>query len=322
MANEPHLAEGQSSEWVLYLQQMLNHAGFPCEESGSFDEYTTDAVKQLQQAYSLPVTGEADETTWGLLTGEANASPGASGSSSSDEPNASHDPSQSGGHGDPGSGNMSHADADHSEQPWADAQTIKVWLKAFIPGDVPGTIDGVGASSGNRLLEGPVGWFNDCFWTDTRSFSSDISASCRMHSEVVINIRDISIESEVHYCGETHEADCEDGDIECSATSDTGGMSFTNLREESGYIAIDLAAAAANPCFNGAPDIDYVGTYWIDVHNKSVSFDGMVNGFPAYESYATVNHGAGSTIFQFGPSGSPGDLQGAASEAVSGTASF
>jgi Protein of unknown function (DUF3238) len=99
-------------------------------------------------------------------------------------------------------------------------------------------------------------------------------------------------------------------------------MRFENLRQESGYIAIDLAGAASNPCFSGSPDIDYMGTYWIDVYNKTVHFEGLVNGFPAYESYAAVNGGAGSTIFQYGPRGEPIDLAGNAGDAVTGSHAF
>ncbi len=290
MADEPTIHHNTSGEWVKYLQDLLVAAGYSVPQSGDFDDATLDAVHQVQDSAGLSRSEEVDAATWAAVhvvshTEEAPAS-------------------------DPAAG------------PWPECNTVKVWLKAFIPGDAPGTIDGVGVSSGHRLLQGPISWFNDCFYTDTRGFSSNIGASCRLHSEIVINAKTGVIESEVHYCGTTHEADCEDGDIECERTAGTGGMHFSNLTMQGNYITIDLAGAAGNPCFTGAPDIDYLGKYTIDLQGHTVSFQGMVNGFPAYESYAAINGGAGHTIFNYGPSGTPGDLAGDASEAVSGTVSF
>jgi Protein of unknown function (DUF3238) len=199
---------------------------------------------------------------------------------------------------------------------------VKLWLKAFIPGDAPGTIDGVGASSGHRVLQGPVGWFNDCFWTDTRGFSSSIGASCRMHSECVLDLSTGAGSGWVHYCGETHECDCEDGDIECSATASTSRMHWTEpWWHADGVLAIHLSGAANNPCFGGSPDIDYEGTYYIDVNQRQLTFQGKVNGFPAYESYAEFD-GSTVTVFNYGPTGVPDDLMGAASESIDETVSF
>lgn len=298
MAGEPELHPNTSDQWVQYLQQLLRAAGYSCPEDGSFDATTLDAVHQLQASAGIAQSDVVRQDTWDAALTAAGVGPTA----------------------DTGTQHAEAAAAHHDEGPWPGAQTVKIWFKAFIPGDAPGTIDGVGASSGHRLLQGPISWFNDCFHTDTRGFSSNIGASARMHSEVVIDVATGAKVSENHHCGQTIEADCEDGDHECAATADTGGMSFGEPTHHGHAITIGLAGAASNPCFTGAPDIDYSGTYTIDLHAHTVSFEGLVNGFPAYESYATVNNGAGETVFQYGPRGEPGDLAGGPTDGVSGTA--
>jgi hypothetical protein len=221
------------------------------------------------------------------------------------------------GEGDPAEG----FDTNAATTSWPDALSVKVWVKAFIPGSYHGNVDGVGPASGHRLLPGPSSWFNDCFHTDDRDFSNDITALSRLHSEFELDLRSGHL-TEVHYCGETVEYDCEDGEEECRDTAPAGQMLWSNLRQHNGDILVDLSGAAGNPCFTGAPEIDYEGTVTIDVRAHTVTFDGLVNGFPAYEGYATINGGAGETLFQYGPRGGPSDLAGAASDSVYGTVSF
>ena len=206
--------------------------------------------------------------------------------------------------------------------PWPRAQTVKVWLKVFIPADYPDTIDGVGAASGQKLLVGPCSWFSDCFHTDNRSFSDDIGASCRMHSEFELDLTNYELR-ELHYCGETVEYDCEAGDIECRATASTSGMQFYNLRwQDSTKILLDVTGFANNPCLRGSPDIGYTGNFMIDLAEHAVSFDGRVHGFPAYEAYVLVNGVSIMPLFNYGPRGGPGDLAEVASDPVIATAWF
>ncbi len=203
---------------------------------------------------------------------------------------------------------------------WPDCETVKIWFKVFIPGDAVDTLDGVGDSSGVRLIRGlPV--VGDCFYTDNRGFSADISSSARMHSEVVVNVRTGELDNELHFCGQTVEADCEDGSHgDCTDTATISG-DFNNIAFSGNTISFSVSGVASDPCLPGlAPDVDYIGTYTIDVENHTVSFDGLVDGFPAFESYATVNHGAGTEVFTYGPRGSAFDLMGGASDTVSGTA--
>lgn len=72
MSGEPTLATGDTGEWVTYLQQLLTHLGMGGGlATGVFDATTADAVRQVQQRYSLPATGTCDEPTWAVLVGAA-----------------------------------------------------------------------------------------------------------------------------------------------------------------------------------------------------------------------------------------------------------
>lgn len=299
MADEPDLSPGISSEWVLYLQQLINrhYQASVVAESGSFDEATESAVRHLREQNGLPDGSQVDDPVWAVLTGR-------------EPPVAS---SSSSGAAEPA--------ADPHQELWPEASSVKFWLKVFIPGTYHGNVDGVGAAAGRRLLPGPSSWVNDCFASDDRGFSDDIAAPSRMHSEFRMELPSTDL-TEVHWCGETVEFDCEDGEEECRATADTGRMHWTDKRRVGDVIHVDVAGAANNPCFGGSPDIDYVGTVSVDLAHRTVSFEGRVNRFPAYEAYATVNDGAGTMVFQEGPTGDPLDLAGDADHAVSGTASF
>lgn len=79
MANEPELRAGVSSEWVLYLQQTLNHhyQQTVTAESGEFDEALESVVRHFQGQQGLPDTGVVDAATWSALTGEPMAAPAA-----------------------------------------------------------------------------------------------------------------------------------------------------------------------------------------------------------------------------------------------------
>ena len=119
----------------------------------------------------------------------------------------------------------------------------------------------------------------DCFSTDDRDFSNAIHARSRMHSEIELDVTTDPPTKliEYHHCDDTHEYDCEDGDLEGTGRSATTRMAFSNVRGSgNGLIHVDVTAAAANPLVTGAPDIDYTGTVTIDTANHEVTFNGMV----------------------------------------------
>lgn len=71
MASEPELRAGDGGEWVLYLQQSLNHhyRQQVTAESGEFDAALAGVVRHFQSQLGLPATGDVDTVTWHALTG-------------------------------------------------------------------------------------------------------------------------------------------------------------------------------------------------------------------------------------------------------------
>ena len=219
--------------------------------------------------------------------------------------------------------------------PPATISTVKVWLNAFIPGDIPGLTQVVpaGAHSGQSMIPGPIPLVSDCFLTDQRDFDADIHASSRMHSECEIDVGSPlvlatpgpTISTEWHHCDASVEVDCEDGDEECNQAADSSRMSFGNLRiTSSTSFAIDLVGAANNGCYAGSPDIDYQGTFSVELSTGTVLFNGHIDAFPAFEAYATANGGAGVTLFRTLPlpGNDPWNLPGGAVRWHSGAAAI
>jgi hypothetical protein len=127
-----------------------------------------------------------------------------------------------------------------------------------------------------------------------------------MHSEVKVNFRGSTPTiTQWHNCDLTTEVDCEDGTIERTGKGSISRMKFARLSSVgSSKIVIKMECAASNPC---APtsrvfgDIDYSGRIMVDATARSIEIDGMIDQFPAFEAYATINDGAGVTMFQLSP---------------------
>ncbi len=77
MASEPELRSGSSGEWVLYLQQSINHHYQQpvIAEDGDFDAALEAVVRHFQRQQDLAPTGSVDGDTWLALTGGASAVP-------------------------------------------------------------------------------------------------------------------------------------------------------------------------------------------------------------------------------------------------------
>jgi hypothetical protein len=69
VSTNPELKQGEEGEWVSYLQQLLEDAGFPPGPiDGKFGPVTEAAVCSYQDAYQLTVDGIVGPETWGQLT--------------------------------------------------------------------------------------------------------------------------------------------------------------------------------------------------------------------------------------------------------------
>jgi len=170
---------------------------------------------------------------------------------------------------------------------------------------------------------------SDCYHTDQRGFDSFINASSRMHSEFKIDFTTpVPTMTQWHNCDFTTECDCEDGDEECHKKGAISRMGF-RLRSivtppalpsrpnpgpvrtnqiagapRVGFAIVEMDCHASNPC---APtsryfgDIDITGLITIDVASRSIEFDGLIDAFPAFEAYATINDGKGVALFREAP---------------------
>ena len=98
---------------------------------------------------------------------------------------------------------------------------------------------------------------SDCFLSDQRSFDSDIGASARMHSETTVSLSGGSYSwTQIHYCGQTTEVDCEDGDVEGTGRRVmTTWSSRINMVVQQG--GARFRSGKDNPLWLGSPNIDF-----------------------------------------------------------------
>src|SRR5687767_11048192 len=104
--------------------------------------------------------------------------------------------------------------------------SIKFWINAFIPKNVPGYTKPRPGHPGETMIPGPgINPFSDCYHTDQRDFSNQIHAGSRIHSEAkVVFTGAMPVLTTWHNCDETIECDCEDGEEECRKKGSTGSM--------------------------------------------------------------------------------------------------
>jgi hypothetical protein len=204
---------------------------------------------------------------------------------------------------------------------------VVVWLKAFIPLDVPGLTRPAPGWGDATMVDHPL--IPGCYLTDSRGFSPDWNASARMTSVVAIFPPTMEMD-QLHYCDYTVRLDCDSGAVTCHQQADASRMTFLNFRGVAGYNQeVDLVGAGANPCAFGAQwfgDIDYNGSLAVDAPSRQVLFQGYVEPFPAFEMYAVALSGPvpdpliGAPLFQKPPlpGATPLDLPGPANQFVWG----
>ena len=92
-------------------------------------------------------------------------------------------------------------------------------------------------------------------------------------------------------------------------------------------ISVQLVGQAGDPLVGMAADIDYTGTVTIAAGGApgsiTVSFDGLIDAFPAYDCYAKFN-GVTKTLFTNSPPprNTVANLLGGANRPITGRASF
>jgi hypothetical protein len=199
---------------------------------------------------------------------------------------------------------------DPTVNPKQTIKSIKVWLNAFIPRTLSNQTKPVstGVHLGKTMLIGPTPR-GPCFLTDQRSFSNDLEASSRMHSEIEIDLDQRVISREFHHCHPTIEVDAETGEVKCEESAGTEHMKFSNfeISDDARNIQVEIKGSSKNPCLKivhlkVSPNLDYYGTISIQLdpaHQESqITFNGKIETYPAFEMYASVNNGSPITVFQ------------------------
>ena len=208
----------------------------------------------------------------------------------------------------------------------------------------------------------PGNWTKDWnagYLTDQRGFSNSQSASHRMQSSAIVDLVTKRMLHSAHTTSGTTEVNLVSGvqtgfmnaDMSrCSMTQKAptfrgpppfggvgahlratqGGTTFPGQTRPdppaTGPAELHLIAKAGDPLVGMAADIDFVGVFTVSPTSGgkfSVSFNGKIDDFPAYECYATFN-GVTKTLFTNSPpaGNTVVDLLGFAKRSVSGSVSF
>jgi hypothetical protein len=181
---------------------------------------------------------------------------------------------------------------------------IRVWINVFIPGAIAGSIlvPGKGPHAGKTMIPTLVGL---CFLTDQRSFSPSSSDSSRVHTEAEIDVQRNELAT-TERCDYTVEVNCDDGSEGCKEPA-SAQVQWSDLThsEDMRNFAVDVTAAASDPCALGAPDVDYQGRIAVQLddtrESATISFNGLIEPWPAFEMYAQVDEGPAHSVFALPP---------------------
>jgi hypothetical protein len=179
----------------------------------------------------------------------------------------------------------------------ANAETMTIWVKAFIPNSGQTVIVSVPNHDHQTMLKGPglIG----CFLTDQRSFVADKSASARMTSVIKFDLTPNGIKnrSDNNYTGVTQQLACDSGSTagQCTGRAPASQMSFSNVQYDADHqiFSATLNGLASNPCFtysgiNVAPNIHYSAQFSLNAKNRTWGLTAKIGQFPAFEAYLQV----------------------------------
>lgn len=224
-----------------------------------------------------------------------------------------------------------------SEAPAAtEVQRVRVWINAFIPRTLQSS-NMYGRTfrngpDGRTFVLGPDPQRRAGYLTDQREFSTDANASSRFHAEAIIDVARNGaprLASQQSWCNATVAIGTLSGNVLCEKSAGNENLRFIVADESSSGVALELSAAAANPCveflgFDPAPHIKADLLIKVDSRTRRVQISGKVTQFPAFEAYASVNDGPVQALFRKMPvaNKSPWDLYLGPTEPVSGTYAF
>jgi hypothetical protein len=197
-----------------------------------------------------------------------------------------------------------------------------------------------GRHSGTFVIPGPFNGkapgFDDCYLTDQRTFDPvNRLASSRIHAEVTIDFTQaVPTMRTFRPLGATvdtirvrvstgEELNRGRGIARGGFTAASGFVAGSKQVEVNFNIAgsnpiakmprvfvvptpvvpvpVPLPPSSSDPPSLADPDIDMIGSFAIDAQTRKLKFRVVVDGFPFYEAYVSVNSGSNQTIFQLSP---------------------
>jgi len=190
----------------------------------------------------------------------------------------------------------------------ASAAHYKIWFKAFIPNSGLDIVTPVPKSAGHFMIPGPhiagIPVDNTCYNTNDRSFSTseDADAKITIISEFDSSAAGVAnAKNRTPIIGQTIRFDCTTGTVLNTGTASNQNIAIGEPKSASGIITYTVDADAANPLVALSPSIKIHGTVTLDTNSRSVSFDGALARFPAYEAYISVDNGKPVPIFTISP---------------------
>lgn len=150
-----------------------------------------------------------------------------------------------------------------------------------------------------------------CYATDDRSFSLARNASARFGGEIEVNLSTGKVISNT-LTGLTERFDCTTGVSECKTVSGINSFTINNVQSSADQITLEYEGEANNKCAKwapsaAAPDIELNGKITINIANRHLTVEGLIDDFPAFEAYAySYEHGdfgmvEDFTLFQVSP---------------------
>lgn len=190
----------------------------------------------------------------------------------------------------------------------ASAAHYKIWFKAFIPNSGLDIVTPVPKSAGHFMIPGPhiagIPVDSTCYNTNDRSFSTseDAEAKITIISEFDSSAAGISnVKNRTPQIGQTIRFDCTTGAMLNTGTASNQNIAIGQAKSAGGVITYTVDADASNPLIALSPSIKIHGTVKLDTNSRSVSFDGTLARFPAYEAYISVDNGKPVSIFAISP---------------------
>ena len=202
----------------------------------------------------------------------------------------------------------------------AKIESYDVWAKAFIPNTHPtnpGYIRPVPGANNKFMIPGPgipgtvqpLPLVGNCYNTNNRGFSKDVTAEAKLTVRVRFSIDGqvlSAVSTDKIPSAITEQYDCPTGAVTCSKAPDLGGIIVDQPTIVAGIVSIRLRGSGTNPCLPVpaalTPAIKFDVMVQIDPSTGFVKSDGTVARFPSYEAYVRLNDEPPVVIFQEPPS--------------------